>query len=124
MKITNDSDQVEGTSDTDFVAELSQGDTITIAGQTRIVESVEAVDELTIDRAFTLTRSSQTATTGACVPFQSSLRLDTPTADALAGCDPYVVRVDDEDPRLESATAGPWLDGKTCLLYTSPSPRD
>ena len=120
MKITNDSDEVEGTSNTDFTADLSVGDTLTIAGQTRIVETITDEETLTVDRKFTLTRSSQTATKGVCVPFQSDLRLPITNAsateddmDALAGCDPYVVRVDEEDPRLVSATAGPWLDGKT-----------
>ena len=118
MEIEVDSKTVtggtSGSSMTDFEAELSQGDTITIAGQTRIVKNILSRSELEVDRNFTLTRSSQTATTGVCVPFQSSLRLDTPTLDAMAGCDPYVVRVDEKDPALHNDTeAGPWLDGKT-----------
>ena len=108
---------------TKFDEELKAGDTITVAGQTRIVASAaDALEEdsgipenapitdtaVWVTEGFTRTRNSQISSTGNCL----GRAFDTTAEDAMpaiAGCDPHVVRVDEKKPTLEDAVAGNWV---------------
>ena len=94
----------------ELVEELSAGDTITIAGESRIVTATnpDATEPyVTVDGAFNRETQGGLATRGDCIPGS----FDSNNLTRLAGCESHVVRVDEAEPELGDATAGNWLDG-------------
>ena len=94
----------------ELVEELSAGDTITIAGESRIVTATnpDATEPyVTVDGAFNRETQGGLATRGDCIPGS----FDSNNLTRLAGCESHVVRVDESEPELGDATAGNWLDG-------------
>ena len=94
----------------ELIDEYKAGETITIAGETRIVESISPDDpnepNLRVNAAFSGEVTGGLAARGECIPGSFTSNLNT-----LAGCQSHIVRVDEAAPELSSATAGNRLDG-------------
>ena len=96
-------------STTELIDEFAIGETITIAGETRIVVSTNAgaADPyLSVGVDFSGDVTGGLATRGECMPGSFTSNLAT-----LAGCQSHIVRVDEASPELSGATAGTRLDG-------------
>lgn len=94
---------------TKFTEELAAGDTITVAGETRVVEDPTTDTTLEVTKVFTHSLAGQVATKSVCNP-DAFNDIDAPTATANGGCDPFIVKVDNTAPVLNSATTGVWWD--------------
>jgi hypothetical protein len=90
-------------------AEIAVGDTITVAGETQVVASITSETVLEVASGFAGTISGQVATKSVCSP--RIFDTITPTATANGGCDPFIVKVDNTAPVLNSSvTTGIWWD--------------
>ena len=93
----------------ELIGEFEVGETITIAGETRIVESTSPTasePNLRVNAALSGEVTGGLATRGECIPGSFTDDLGT-----LAGCQSHIVRVDEAAPELSIATAGNRLDG-------------
>ena len=109
VSITEGTDTVTGIG-TKFLgsdAEIAVNDTITVAGETREVTGIASETSLTVGGAFTQTLAGQLATKSTCSPgiFND---INTPTTTNNGGCEPFVVRVDNTAPSVNTATTGIW----------------
>jgi len=103
VAIAENSTGITGTG-TDFDGEMAVGSTITVAGETRIIAAIASDTAATANAIFNETRTGQAATTGDCIGYSFNKTLTSLTH--MAGCDPYIVRVDEEAPAITSATTG------------------
>ncbi len=92
-----------------FTTELAVGQTVTVAGETRRVNTITDANSIVVDVAFTATAASQLAQKSTC-DAASYAAIGTPTTADNGGCDPFVVKVDNTKPNMLSSETGLWWD--------------
>ncbi len=92
-----------------FTTELAVGQTVTVAGETRRVNTITDANSIVVDVAFTATAASQLAQKSTCDAARYAA-IGTPTTADNGGCDPFVVKVDNTKPNMLSSETGLWWD--------------